>query len=107
MPAARIAALKSLAAAAFADPHLLDPVGTYAEAVARLLALPGFGPWTAQYWALRALRDSDAFPAARCGAAQKPGRRAQRQAADAEAAARPRGILAAVARLCGATSVGA
>jgi AraC family transcriptional regulator of adaptative response / DNA-3-methyladenine glycosylase II len=64
MPAARIAALKSLAAAAFADPHLLDPVGTYAEAVARLLALPGFGPWTAQYWALRALRDSDAFPAA-------------------------------------------
>jgi len=29
-----------------------------------LLALPGFGPWTAQYWALRALRDSDAFPAA-------------------------------------------
>ncbi|MEI9931920.1 MAG: hypothetical protein WDM89_15630 [Rhizomicrobium sp.] len=46
------------------DPKLLDPVGTFDEALERLLALPGFGPWTAQYWALRALRDSDAFPAA-------------------------------------------
>ena len=64
MPAARIAALKSLAAAALADAHLLDPVGTYDEAVTRLMALPGFGPWSAQYWALRAMRDSDAFPAA-------------------------------------------
>ena len=43
---------------------MLDPIGTYEEAVARLLTLPGFGPWTAQYWALRALHDSDAFPAA-------------------------------------------
>jgi AraC family transcriptional regulator of adaptative response / DNA-3-methyladenine glycosylase II len=64
MPRARIAALHTLAAAAAADPGLLDPTGTHEEAIARLLALPGFGPWTAQYWALRALRDSDAFPAA-------------------------------------------
>jgi len=64
MPRARIAALQALARAAAADPSLLDPIGTYEEAVQRLLALPGFGPWTAQYWALRALRDSDAFPAA-------------------------------------------
>jgi len=64
MPVARIAALQSLAKAALADPKLLDPVGSYEEAVERILALPGFGPWTAQYWALRALRDSDAFPEA-------------------------------------------
>jgi len=64
MPAARLRSLKALAEAAAADPHLLDPVGTQDEAVARVLALPGFGPWTAQYWALRALRDGDAFPAA-------------------------------------------
>jgi len=64
MPAARIAALQSLARTAAGDPTLLDPIGTYEEAVERLLTLPGFGPWTAQYWALRALRDSDAFPAA-------------------------------------------
>ena len=64
MPRARIAALQALACASVADPRLLDPIGKFDEAVERLLALPGFGPWTAQYWALRALRDSDAFPAA-------------------------------------------
>ena len=64
MPKARITALRALAEAARSDPKLLDPVGTFDEALERLLALPGFGPWTAQYWALRALRDSDAFPAA-------------------------------------------
>ena len=64
MPKARIAALVALAQAAKDDPKLLEPVGTFDEALERLLELPGFGPWTAQYWALRALRDSDAFPAA-------------------------------------------
>lgn len=80
MPASRRKALLSLAEAAVSDPHLLDPVGTYEEAVERLMALPGFGPWTAQYWALRALRDSDAFPAAdlallRCPAVALNGKR--------------------------------
>jgi AraC family transcriptional regulator of adaptative response / DNA-3-methyladenine glycosylase II len=67
MPRTRIAALTALARAAAADPRLLEPVGTSAEVVERLMKLPGFGPWTAQYWALRALRDSDAFPAADVG----------------------------------------
>src|SRR5262249_46202473 len=57
------AGLVTLARGAAADPKLLEPIGSYEEVVARLCALPGFGPWTAQYWALRALRDSDAFPA--------------------------------------------
>ena len=64
MPRARIGALVALAQAVAADPKLIEPAGSYEETIARLLALPGFGPWTAQYWALRALRDSDAFPAA-------------------------------------------
>jgi AraC family transcriptional regulator of adaptative response / DNA-3-methyladenine glycosylase II len=64
MPKARIAALGALAQAVAADPKLIEPAGSYEETIAKLLALPGFGPWTAQYWALRALRDSDAFPAA-------------------------------------------
>ena len=64
MPKARIAALGALANAVAADPKLIEPAGSYEETIAKLLALPGFGPWTAQYWALRALRDSDAFPAA-------------------------------------------
>jgi AraC family transcriptional regulator of adaptative response / DNA-3-methyladenine glycosylase II len=72
MPRARIEALKSLARAAVADPRLLAPVGTYEEATERMLLLPGFGPWTAQYWALRALRDSDAFPASDVGLLRSP-----------------------------------
>jgi AraC family transcriptional regulator of adaptative response / DNA-3-methyladenine glycosylase II len=34
------------------------------EVTAALEALPGFGAWTAQYVALRALGEPDAFPAA-------------------------------------------
>jgi len=62
MPKARIACLEKLAEAAAKDKKLLEPAGDYESAVARVLALPGWGPWTAQYWALRALRDADAFP---------------------------------------------
>lgn len=41
----------------------LDPGADRKLARARLLALPGIGPWTADYLALRALGDPDAFPA--------------------------------------------
>lgn len=37
------------------------------EARRRLLAIRGIGPWTAEYVALRALRDPDAFPASDLG----------------------------------------
>ena len=40
----------------------LSPEDAPADVVDRMLALPGIGPWTAQYVALRALRDPDAFP---------------------------------------------
>ncbi len=39
------------------------PERTLEEFVARWVALPGIGPWTAQYIALRALGHPDAFPA--------------------------------------------
>ncbi|MEJ1268318.1 hypothetical protein WDV93_18015 [Pantoea ananatis] len=32
------------------------------EIMTRLVALPGIGPWTAHYTAMRALRWPDAFP---------------------------------------------
>jgi AraC family transcriptional regulator of adaptative response / DNA-3-methyladenine glycosylase II len=63
MPRGRIHALQALARAAAADGKLLEPLGTHHDTIKRLRELPGFGPWTAEYWALRALRDSDAFPA--------------------------------------------
>ncbi len=67
MPRARAAALVALARAAAADPHLFDADGDLDTAVARLRSLPGIGAWTAQYIAMRALREPDAFPAADVG----------------------------------------
>lgn len=64
---ARAAALLHLAATA-RDGGLDFPPGLDHEAaVARLVALPGIGPWTAHYIAMRALRFPDAFPAADLG----------------------------------------
>ncbi|WP_293319739.1 AlkA N-terminal domain-containing protein [Phenylobacterium sp.] len=62
MPRARGRALVGLAAAAAADPDLFAPRGSLEGAVARLKALPGIGEWTAQYIALRQMREPDAFP---------------------------------------------
>ncbi|WP_304165681.1 DNA-3-methyladenine glycosylase 2 family protein [Phenylobacterium aquaticum] len=67
MPRARGRALVSLAQAAAADPDLFGPSRSLEEAVARLRALPGIGEWTAQYIAMRALREPDAFPHADIG----------------------------------------
>jgi AraC family transcriptional regulator of adaptative response / DNA-3-methyladenine glycosylase II len=61
MPAARRATLRALARAV-ADGDLdLDPGADRAETARRLTGLPGVGPWTAGYVALRALADPDAF----------------------------------------------
>ncbi|GIE83720.1 DNA-3-methyladenine glycosylase 2 family protein [Actinoplanes regularis] len=73
MPAARRATIRTLAAAV-ADGKLdLEPGADRAEATARLLELPGIGPWTAGYVAMRAMGDPDTFLAtdlaARRGAA--------------------------------------
>jgi AraC family transcriptional regulator of adaptative response / DNA-3-methyladenine glycosylase II len=67
MPVARQTSLKALAEAAAADPNLFRPFGTIEEAIARLRAIRGVGEWTAQYIALRALRETDAFPASDIG----------------------------------------
>ena len=61
VPAARARALRALTGA-LADGSLsLDRGVDRAAATAALLALPGIGPWTASYVALRALGDPDAF----------------------------------------------
>jgi AraC family transcriptional regulator of adaptative response / DNA-3-methyladenine glycosylase II len=48
----------------------LAPTSAPDEVRARLLAIPGIGPWTVEYVAMRALRDPDAFPAADLGLRQ-------------------------------------
>jgi AraC family transcriptional regulator of adaptative response / DNA-3-methyladenine glycosylase II len=61
MPAARRRAVLGLAAALASGEVLLDPRGDHAAIRSALLALPGIGPWTVEYVAMRALRDPDAF----------------------------------------------
>jgi AraC family transcriptional regulator of adaptative response / DNA-3-methyladenine glycosylase II len=61
MPNARRRALLGLAAALAQGGLTLDAGADRDEARGRLLALPGIGPWTADYVAMRALRDPDAF----------------------------------------------
>jgi AraC family transcriptional regulator of adaptative response / DNA-3-methyladenine glycosylase II len=67
MPQARKAALAALAAAALADPFLFEAQASVEDTVARLRMIRGVGEWTAQYIALRAARESDAFPASDVG----------------------------------------
>ncbi|SBT47370.1 DNA-3-methyladenine glycosylase 2 [Micromonospora auratinigra] len=59
MPSARREALRGLARAVAEGELDLAPGGDREETVRRLLALPGIGPWTAGYVAMRALGDPD------------------------------------------------
>jgi len=61
MPRARAAALVGLCRALAAGELRLDPDGDREAARSALLALPGIGPWTAGYVAMRALGDPDVF----------------------------------------------
>jgi AraC family transcriptional regulator, regulatory protein of adaptative response / DNA-3-methyladenine glycosylase II len=67
MPRSRAATLSAVATAAIADPPLFDATSSLEDAVRRLRSIPGVGEWTAQYIALRQLREPDAFPAADLG----------------------------------------
>jgi AraC family transcriptional regulator, regulatory protein of adaptative response / DNA-3-methyladenine glycosylase II len=67
MPRSRAAALSAVGAAALADTHLFDATSGLDDAVRRLRSIRGVGEWTAQYIALRQLREPDAFPAADIG----------------------------------------
>ena len=67
MPRKRAATLSAVAAAFIADPDLFSASRGLEETTARLRQIPGVGEWTAQYIALRQLREPDAFPAADIG----------------------------------------
>src|SRR3954471_15077886 len=59
----RATSLRALADAVASGRISLDPTADRDEARSGLLALPGIGPWTVEYVAMRALHDPDAFPA--------------------------------------------
>jgi AraC family transcriptional regulator of adaptative response / DNA-3-methyladenine glycosylase II len=62
LTSARVTTLHAVAAAVCAGLSL-EPSADREETRAALLALPGIGPWTVDYVAMRALGDPDAFPA--------------------------------------------
>ncbi|QJI44632.1 DNA-3-methyladenine glycosylase 2 family protein [Pseudomonas sp. ADAK2] len=65
MPKSRGRTLSGVAQALLDDPWLFEPGRE--GGVARLLALHGIGDWTAQYIALRQLREMDGFPSGDVG----------------------------------------
>jgi AraC family transcriptional regulator of adaptative response / DNA-3-methyladenine glycosylase II len=67
MPKARAIAVTSLARAISADSMIFSRGASLEAAIAKLRLLPGIGEWTAQYIAMRELREPDAFPAADIG----------------------------------------
>ncbi len=67
MPATRGRTLAALVEALLSGRLSLEPGCDRAAALANLSELPGFGPWTTQVIAMRALGDPDAFPVADLG----------------------------------------
>jgi AraC family transcriptional regulator of adaptative response / DNA-3-methyladenine glycosylase II len=67
MPRSRAATLSAVAAAVMADSDLFGAHRGLDEALQRLRSIRGVGEWTAQYIALRQLREPDAFPASDVG----------------------------------------
>ena len=67
MPGARARSASALAQIIADDPLIFSRGASLEDAIAKLRALPGIGEWTAQYIAMRELREPDAFPAADIG----------------------------------------
>ena len=61
MPRSRANALRALAGALADGSLLIDPGVDRVALRARLVAIPGVGPWTAEYVLMRAVGDPDAF----------------------------------------------
>lgn len=72
MPGKRVETLQRFAAACASGALALHIDDGAQDLVQRLCALPGIGPWTAEYVALRAFGDPDAFPTADLGLLKSP-----------------------------------
>ncbi|MEK0362955.1 DNA-3-methyladenine glycosylase family protein [Pseudomonas sp. CBC3] len=72
MPGKRVATLQRLAAAVAEGALELQVQDGADELIRRLCMLPGIGPWTAEYIALRGFGEADAFPAADLGLLKAP-----------------------------------
>jgi AraC family transcriptional regulator of adaptative response / DNA-3-methyladenine glycosylase II len=87
VPGARAESLKNLARVVARGEIDLGPGADAAATIERLVALPGIGPWTAEYIALRALGWPDAFPAGDLGLRKAAGLQKAKGLASARALA--------------------
>lgn len=67
MPESRRATLKAVAEASVTNPNLFRPLANIEMTLEQLKQIRGIGEWTAQYIALRAIREMDAFPSTDIG----------------------------------------
>ncbi|MDD1508374.1 DNA-3-methyladenine glycosylase family protein [Pseudomonas sp. CNPSo 3701] len=72
MPGKRVQTLQHFAAQVASGALRLEISQGASELIEQLCALPGIGPWTAEYIALRAFGDADAFPASDLGLLKAP-----------------------------------
>ena len=100
LPSARAESVRHLARAVARGEIDLEPGVDPREIVARLVELPGIGPWTAEYIAMRALRWPDAFPAGDLGLKKASGLKSAQGAGEGGRA------VAALACVCGDAFVG-
>ena len=75
----RAECLRGLARAVCGKSLSLDTGADVATGIERLMALPGIGPWTAHYIAMRAMRWPDAFPHGDLGLRKALGQKSPRE----------------------------
>lgn len=63
MPRRRLESIRAVSKAVASGSFLLERRPTLVETIAALEELPGIGPWSANYIAMRAFGEADAFPA--------------------------------------------
>ncbi len=93
MPGRRVDTLRALAQAVQARPMLLSEPWAQIDDVLR--QLPGFGPWTRSYLAIRLGRQADAFPESDVGLMRAAGERSPRALLQRAESWRPYRALAA------------
>ncbi len=79
IPASRAEAIREFARAVVSEALGFDGAHDAATCIDQLCAIRGLGPWTAQYIAMRALSDPDAFPAGDLALLRATGRKTPSQ----------------------------
>ncbi len=89
LPKARAESIRGFARAVCDGRIRFDASATSEEMTGRMLELPGIGPWTASYIAMRAFGDPDAFPATDLGLLKASGTLSSRKLEEIAEAWRP------------------